>query len=205
MKIKFYILTISTVLVTVLLCPNVFAQTNNQLFTSDISNSGLQATDSGSGMNLGNPTQYLNNDKLPSNSGSLPANKSANSGSLPVNTKGNSGDIPSKSSNVSGLTNPLKGINSVGQVVGKFAEIFSYVVILFAVLALVWTGLQFITAQGKADKITELRNRMLWIVVGIAIVIGARIIVGIVINTLQATGTVNPDVIQQANNALNNK
>jgi hypothetical protein len=110
-----------------------------------------------------------------------------------------SGCVPGK------LCNPLTGITSVGAFVSKFIEIFSYVVILFAVLALVWTGLQYILAQGKPDKLTELSRRLLWIVIGIAIVIGARIIVQVVINTLSATGSISPGVIQQANQAINTR
>ena len=140
---------------------------------------------------------------LAATSGTASSPSSGTSGTAASPSSGTSGTA-SGSVSPSGLQNPLKGINSIGQVVSKFAEIFSYVVILFAVLALVWNGLQYITAQGKPDKISEIHSRMLWIVIGIAIVIGARIIVGIVINTLQATGTVNPAVIQQANNALNN-
>ena len=43
---------------------------------------------------------------------------------------------------------------------------------------------------------------LLYIVIGVAIIIGARIIVEVVINTLQATGTVSPGVINNAHNAL---
>jgi len=101
------------------------------------------------------------------------------------------------------LTNPLKKeLGSVGDVVMKFVEIFSYIVIIFAVLMLVWTGLQFILARGNVDRMKELKNQLLWIVVGIAIVIGARVLVTIVINTLEATGTVDKGTIQNINRAL---
>lgn len=101
------------------------------------------------------------------------------------------------------IQNPLNPrFNSVGGLINGFLEIFSYLVILFAVLMLIWVGLQFVLAQGKPDRMKELKNWLLWIVVGVAIVIGARIIVAVVINTLQATGVVNQGVIQNANNAL---
>lgn len=101
------------------------------------------------------------------------------------------------------LQNPLDPkFNSVGSLVQGFLEIFSYLVVLLAVLMLIWVGLQFVLAQGKPDRMKELKNWLLWIVVGVAIVIGARIIVTVVINTLEATGTVSPGVIQNANNAI---
>ena len=104
-------------------------------------------------------------------------------------------------SNTFTLTNPLGKINSVGALVQNFVQIFTYLVILLAVLMLIYTGLQYILAQGNSTKISELHKRFLWLVVGIAIVIGAKVIVDVVINTLAATGTVNSNVIQQARNA----
>jgi len=110
----------------------------------------------------------------------------------------------SVSSNVFYLQNPLSSkFNSVGGLVQGFLEIFSYIVVLFAVLALIWVGLKFVLAQGNPEEMKKLKDWLLWIVVGVAIVIGARIIVSVVINTLQATGTVNQNVIDNANNALN--
>ncbi len=104
-----------------------------------------------------------------------------------------------------GLQNPLdKKFNSVGSLLSGFLDIFSYLVVLLAVLLIIWVGLQFVLARGNPDRIKELKGWLLWIVIGVAIVIGARIIVSAVINTLSATGTVNQSVINQANNALGN-
>lgn len=101
------------------------------------------------------------------------------------------------------LQNPLK-VNSIGELVKNFVEIFSYIVILIAVVMLIYVGFQYIVASAKGDSgtIKELHSWLLWIVVGVAIVIGARVIVQVVINTISATGTVSPNVIQSANNAL---
>lgn len=99
------------------------------------------------------------------------------------------------------LSNPLK-VDSVAGLVQNFVEIFSYVVIIIAVLLLIWVGLQFILARGDSAKMKELKEWLFWIVIGVAVVIGARVIVEIVINTLSATG-VDPNVINSARNALN--
>ena len=122
---------------------------------------------------------------------------------------GNSGPTPPTS--VSGgnsgtgstftLSNPLN-VDSIGALVESAVEIFSYLVILLAVLAFIWTGLQYILARGNAQTMKDATKRLGWIVVGVAIVIGARVIIRIVINTLQATGTVKPEVIQKANSAI---
>ncbi len=102
------------------------------------------------------------------------------------------------------LSNPI-AVNSVGELVNKFADIFSYVVILFAVLAIVYVGFRFVIAQGKPDELNTLKTWLGWIVVGVAIVIGARMIIRIVINTLSATKTVDQGVIDSANRALDRK
>jgi hypothetical protein len=102
------------------------------------------------------------------------------------------------------LTNPLqgRGINSIGGLAMSFVEIISYIVVLIAVLAFIYVGFQYIifSAQGNSAKIKELHKWLLWIVVGTAIVIGARVLVEIVINTISATGTVSPGVIQSVSN-----
>ncbi len=101
------------------------------------------------------------------------------------------------------LQNPLSSkFNSVGGIIQGFVEIFSYLVILLAVLAFIWTGLQYILARGNTQTMKDATKHLGWIVVGVAIVIGARIIITVVLNTLQAAGTVNPNVIQNASRAV---
>lgn len=104
-----------------------------------------------------------------------------------------------------GLQNPLScQYNTVGGLVSGFIVIFSYLAIIVAVLLLIWVGLQFVLARGNPGRIDELKSWLLWIVVGVAVVIGARIIVNVVITTLDSTGVVNSNVINAAHNAANN-
>lgn len=101
------------------------------------------------------------------------------------------------------LKNPLKPeINSVGAIVSEGVKIFSYVVVLFAVIVLIWVGLKFILARGNAEELKKLKLWLTLVVVGVAIVIGARIIIELVINTLSSTNLVNQNVIQSANQAI---
>lgn len=100
------------------------------------------------------------------------------------------------------LSNPLK-VDSIGGLVQNFVEIFSYVVIIFAVLALIYVGLRFILARGNVEEMKKLREWLLWIVVGVAVVIGARVIIQVVISTLSASGAVDQGIINSTSNALN--
>ena len=102
-----------------------------------------------------------------------------------------------------GLTNPL-AVDSIAGLIQKFVEIFSYFMVILAVLAFIWVGFQFVLAQGKPDKLKELKIWLAYIVVGVAIVIGARIMVNIIINTLEATGVVNQQTIDTVRSAVPN-
>ena len=84
----------------------------------------------------------------------------------------------------------------------KFVEIFSYIVVIAAVLLLVWVGLQFILARGDTTKMKELKGWLVNIIIGVAIVIAARVIIVIIINTLDSTGTVDSNTIQSARTAV---
>ena len=123
---------------------------------------------------------------------------------IPFGAKAATVTAANGSSTMSYLSDPLSSkIKSVGDLVQTIAQIFAYIAVIIGVLALIWTGLQYVLAQGNSERIKELKSQLLWIVVGIAIVIGARIIIGIVINTLSATGTVDQNIINNAQNALN--
>lgn len=112
----------------------------------------------------------------------------------------NTGNSGSDSGTVT-LTNPLK-VDSIGGLVQNFVEIFSYLVILAAVLFLIWTGLQFILARGNPERMNELKNQLFWTIVGIAVVIGARLIIQVVINTLSASGAIEQGTIRSVQKAL---
>ncbi len=99
------------------------------------------------------------------------------------------------------LENPLKNVSSIGDLVKSGLQVFSYIAVLFAVLMLIVVGFQYIMARGNPDAMKKASQWLLYIVIGLAIVIGARIAVDIVINTLGATGVVDPNVIQSARNA----
>jgi uncharacterized protein involved in response to NO len=125
-------------------------------------------------------------------------------GNAPVNPSGTSaqGNAPSNNGTFT-LSNPLK-VDSIGGLVITLLEVVTYVLILFAVLALIFVGFRYVlyASQGNAEGIKKQHTALLWLVVGITVLIGARVIVQVVINTLSATGTVSPSIIQGAQNAL---
>ena len=99
------------------------------------------------------------------------------------------------------LQNPLTKVSSIGDLVKSGLQVFSYIAVLFAVMMLIVVGFQYIMARGNPDAMKKASQWLLYIVIGLAIVIGARIAVDVVINTLSANGVVDPNVIQSARNA----
>lgn len=111
-----------------------------------------------------------------------------------------------KDSPIIPLANPLRSnINSVGALVNKFVELFSYLVIIAAVIMIVFTGFQLILARGNPEKMKEYGQRLGYILIGVGIVIGARIMIMIIINTLEATGTINQGTINTIQRAVDGK
>jgi len=108
---------------------------------------------------------------------------------------------PENNKELIGLKNPLK-VKTIGGLVQTAVEVFSYIVIIFAVLAFIWVGLQYILARGNSEKMKEMSKWLGYIVIGVAVVIGARVIISIVINTLDATGVVDQRVIKSSRDAL---
>lgn len=128
---------------------------------------------------------------------SAPVEGNKSAVSAPVNSQTQSNIFP--------LQNPLnKNISSVGDLIQAVIEVITYLFIIFAVLMFIYVGFQYVTnaAQGNAKKIEELHKQLLWLVVGVAVVIGARVIIQVVINTISATNTVSPSVIESANKAV---
>ena len=125
----------------------------------------------------------------------------ASGGQAPI-APASGGQAPVSNSKTFYLHSPLDPhITSVGGLVQTVIDVISYILVLFGILALVWTGLQYVLAQGNSERIKELHKTLLAIVIGIAIVIGARVIVQVVINTLKATNVINSSTLNQVQNA----
>ena len=118
------------------------------------------------------------------------------------NSSSNSNCGASSNGSVTTLCNPLQGVNSISDLILKFMVIVSYLAVIFGVLMIIWIGLQFVLAQGKPEELKKHREQLLWVIVGIGVILGAKVLVTVVINTLQATGTINSTVINNTSNAL---
>ncbi len=71
---------------------------------------------------------------------------------------------------------------SLENVYTKFVELMKYVfifAIVLAVIMMIWGGISYMTASGDDEKIKTAKKRIIWGVIGAAIVIGAWTLVTI--------------------------
>lgn len=81
------------------------------------------------------------------------------------------------------VQNPIQSVTVI-ELISKLFTALIYIAIPLAILALVFTGFQFVAAQGKEEVLTKAKKNALYVVVGLAIVLGARFIVSIIEATL---------------------
>lgn len=90
------------------------------------------------------------------------------------------------------LENPLGPANltTVSDVIERALGIIIKVSIPFVVLMLIWTGFQFVIAQGNEGKLTKAKNTFLWVIVGAAILIGCVAIANAIAKSVECVASV---------------
>lgn len=77
------------------------------------------------------------------------------------------------------IGNPIQS-NSFEELLNRFFQAINPVVALGAMFFIFLSGYKFLTAQGEPKKIQEAQQMFLWTVIGVAIVVGAQLIIKIV-------------------------
>ena len=121
-------------------------------------------------------------------SNSVPAGGSNSVPAAGGTTNGASGAPAAGGQNL--LPNPIKAGN-IQDLIYLIVNIVTYIGMILAILALIWVGFKFVAAQGNSDKLTEARREFLYVVIGIAILIGAAAITDIIKTTLTSAGVVD--------------
>lgn len=113
------------------------------------------------------------------------------SGASQTNTEG-VGESPSNSvgqgSSGSRLANPLQA-DDIITFITQIIEIILIFALPIIVLFIMYGGYLLVVAQGNPGKITEARNAIFAAVIGGVIVLGTKIIIDIIQNTVAALGT----------------
>lgn len=80
------------------------------------------------------------------------------------------------------VTNPIKS-TTIQEFLLKIVDILLVFALPLVILYIMYAGYLFVMARGNPAKVTEARTALLWAVVGGVIVLGARIIFGIIEGT----------------------
>lgn len=82
--------------------------------------------------------------------------------------------------------NPLGSISSFSDFVSAILGIVVSIGVPVAVLAIIFSGFLFVTAQGNEEKLKTAKSAFLWSVIGTAILLGAWAISQAIDTTIQA-------------------
>jgi len=102
--------------------------------------------------------------------------------------------LPSVSSaQVGNMKIDLSGANPIksGDIYSLMAAILDFVVKIGAVVVvffLIYSGFQFVTAQGSEDKISQAKKNFMWTIIGALILLGAMTLSNVVCNTANQLG-----------------
>ena len=75
----------------------------------------------------------------------------------------------------SGVHNPLN-VQSIPEFINKILEIIVQIGLPVVVVAFVYVGFLFVTAQGNEAKLSEAKKAFVWTAIGAAVVLGAFVI-----------------------------
>ena len=82
------------------------------------------------------------------------------------------------------LDNPIK-FNSLGQLVTAIIDIIIQIAVPLAALFLIYSGYLFVSARGSDEDLKKAKSIFLWTLVGIAVLLGAKLLSGVIEGTIE--------------------
>lgn len=88
------------------------------------------------------------------------------------------------------LDNPLGNkVNNLPSFIYMILDIVFQIGAVFAVLAIIYVGFMFVSARGDPAKLETARRAFLWTVIGIALLLGGRLVASIIGGTVSQVST----------------
>lgn len=84
------------------------------------------------------------------------------------------------------LNNPLSGVSTVPEAINKILSIVIRIALPFVIIMFIWSGIQFILAQGNDKKLKDAKNTFLYTVIGTLILLGAWTITNAIVGTVNS-------------------
>ncbi len=88
------------------------------------------------------------------------------------------------SSAIGKFENPLK-VGSIEDLIFALVAIALQIGVVVAALALIWVGFRYVAARGNPEKVKDAHQALLYTIIGIAILFGAKVIVAIIQSTIE--------------------
>ncbi len=82
------------------------------------------------------------------------------------------------------IKNPIK-VENIGELVNSILGIVLQISVPVAVVFIIYSGFLFVTARGDPKKLTDAKRTFMWTVVGIAVLLGASVIAGVIDATIK--------------------
>ena len=85
------------------------------------------------------------------------------------------------------LDNPIKA-ESFEALVTAILEVVVAIGTPIAILAIIYSGFLFVKAQGKPEALKTARESLIWTIVGVAVLLGARLLATVIQGTITGLG-----------------
>jgi len=87
-----------------------------------------------------------------------------------------------------GLGNPIQA-NSILEFINTALDVILQLAVPVAVIFIIWAGFLFVVARGNPEKLKIAKNAILYSLIGVALLFGARYIAAMLTNTLKQIGS----------------
>jgi len=85
------------------------------------------------------------------------------------------------------LKNPLKGdVKTLTGLLNLIMDAAMLILVPIIVLAIIWVGFMFVKARGNETEITNAKKAFMYVMIGSAIILGAKVILTIVESTINS-------------------
>jgi len=76
------------------------------------------------------------------------------------------------------IKNPLK-YDTIEKMIDGIASLLLVIVIPLATIMIIWAGIQYLTAANNEEQVKKAKNTIKWAIIGLAIVLAAKFITGL--------------------------
>ena len=161
---------------------DLFSDTNNS--QSNSTTNGLLDVNTSLSNTATNTNTDTNSNTENNTAGPTNSNTGNNTDLQPTNSNTNNNN--SKDNPKYLLTNPLGKTTNIQDVIVTVVKVVQILLMMAAVVYIIWAGFLFVSARGDTAKITKARNALLWGFVGVALVLGAQVIVTTIKNSVNS-------------------